>query len=92
MTRLAGKLSSMDTPVIGVPVEFCSVIVTVAGLPAVIVLGEIVFVAVNSPVTVRLALTVVGLEINWSSVKLPAGIVFTRTAEPAVTGVVTVNL
>ena len=81
----------MFTPVKAAAVWFDRVMVTVEGFPAVIVEGEIAFATVSSPVTVRLVLTVVGLETFWSSCRLPAGMEFVKVEDPAVAGVVTVK-
>src|SRR5271157_2878301 len=49
------------------------------------------FVTVSPAVTARLVLTATGLEMPWSSCRLPAGMVFVRFPVPAFAEVVTMN-
>ena len=76
MVILAGKTSVKFTPVKGIFRQFLSVMVTVAGLPAMSVVGENALVPVNAVRTAKLADTSAGLEPPLSEVRSPALMVF----------------
>jgi hypothetical protein len=68
------------------------VTVAVDGLFIVMDAGENDFTADMAPFIVSVFDTLVGLEMFWSLVRVPAGMVLVRTPDPSAIGVVTVKM